>query len=226
LIDPAVAHLQAAGATVRISARITALPRDAGRLTALTGPDGPIPLGPTDAVVLAVPPWIAAALLPELTVPTEFQSIVNLHFRLDADPGPPASSAWSTRHRRMGFRQARHRLGHHQRRQPPGRPHAEDQIANTVWPEVRTALSEPSPTPIPPYRVVKESAPPSPPPQRKTPCAPPHATSWHNLALAGDWTATGLPGHHRRCHQVRPDRRLAGGSRGLVPAFTSNRETA
>ena len=30
---------------------------------------------------------VAADLLPELTVPDEFQAILNLHFRIDADPG-------------------------------------------------------------------------------------------------------------------------------------------
>ena len=47
--------------------------------------DGPMPV---EAVVLAVPPWIAADLLPGLACPTEFQAILNIHFRVDADPGP------------------------------------------------------------------------------------------------------------------------------------------
>ena len=39
-------------------------------------------------MVLAVPPPVAADLLPGLTVPDAFQAIVNLHFRVDAAPGP------------------------------------------------------------------------------------------------------------------------------------------
>src|SRR5207253_7258254 len=39
-----------------------------------------------DTVVLAVPPYAAAALVPGLTTPTEFRAIVNGHFRIE----PPA----------------------------------------------------------------------------------------------------------------------------------------
>ena len=189
-IDPAVAYVQAAGATVRTGAPITALPRDAGRITAIVGPDGPIPLGPADTVILAVPPWIASALLPELTVPDEFQAILNLHFRADADPGEAgfwglvnATSEWVFV--KPGIVSvtisAANRLVDRT---------AED-LANTVWPEVSKLLN--LPPSIPSYRVVKE--------KRATFAATPAqnlrrphtATVWRNLALAGDWTATGLP---------------------------------
>ncbi|MEJ0046208.1 MAG: hydroxysqualene dehydroxylase HpnE [Rhodospirillales bacterium] len=189
-IDPAVARLRDAGATVRTGAAITALPRDAGRVTSLIGSQGPIPLGPTDSVVLAVPPWSAAEMLPELTVPDEYQAILNLHFRIDADPGEAgfwglvnATAEWvfvkpgvvsvtiSAANRLVDRR-------------------AED-LAATVWPEVRRLLNLP-PT-LPPWRVVKE--------KRATFAATPAQntrrpaaeTPWQNLALAGDWTATGLP---------------------------------
>jgi len=189
-VEPAVARLQAGGATVRTSTPITALPRDAGRLTALVGPDGTIPLGPADRVVVAVPPWIAAGLLPELTVPDEFQAILNLHFRIDADPGeagfwglvnataewvfvkPGVVSVTISAANRLVDRSA-------------------EDLANTVWPEVRRLLDLPAP--LPTYRVVKE--------KRATFAATPAqnvrrpaaATQWRNCALAGDWTATGLP---------------------------------
>src|ERR1019366_3446545 len=64
-------------------------------------------------------------------------------------------------------------------------------IAARVWPEVRLALMLPEP--MPPVRVVKE--------KRATFAAtaaqerrrPGRRTGIANLALAGDWTATGLP---------------------------------
>ena len=43
---------------------------------------------PVEAVVLAVPPWVAADLLPGQRCPTEFQAILNIHFRVEADRGP------------------------------------------------------------------------------------------------------------------------------------------
>ncbi len=53
----------------------------------LATPDGPVALGPDECVVLAVPPPVAAALLPGLTVPDAFEAILNLHYRVAADPG-------------------------------------------------------------------------------------------------------------------------------------------
>jgi squalene-associated FAD-dependent desaturase len=94
LIDPAIATLQARGADIRLNSRIAGLTIEGGtievgRITALRGPEGPIALGPDDAVVLAVPPWVAADLLPGLVTPDAFESILNIHFLLHADPGGP-----------------------------------------------------------------------------------------------------------------------------------------
>ena len=41
-------------------------------------------LGKDDAVILAVPPYAASALVPSLMMPSEFRAIVNAHFRIDA----------------------------------------------------------------------------------------------------------------------------------------------
>ena len=56
LINPAIATLQARRAAVRFNSRIAEVKIEAGRIAALRGPDGPIPLGRDDAVVLPVPP--------------------------------------------------------------------------------------------------------------------------------------------------------------------------
>jgi squalene-associated FAD-dependent desaturase len=190
LIDPAVALSASRGATFHFGRRIAALEIAGGRVISLAGPDGPIPLGPADAVVLAVPPWVASDLLPGLQVPAAFEAIVNVHFRIDADPGPAGfigliggTAEWvfvkpghvST------TTSAAHRLAESDA----------DRIAASVWPNVRTALDLPAP--MPPCRVVKE--------RRATITAtaaqerrrPGARTELANLLLAGDWTATGLP---------------------------------
>ena len=190
LIDPAVALSASRGATFHFGRRIAALEIVDGRVTGLTGPDGPISLGPADAVVLAVPPWVAADLLPGLLVPAAFEAIVNVHFRIEADPGPSGfigllggTAEWvfvkpghvST------TTSAAHRLAESDA----------DRIAIAVWPNVRAALGLPAR--MPPWRVVKE--------RRATIAAtaaqerrrPVARTELANLVLAGDWTATGLP---------------------------------
>jgi squalene-associated FAD-dependent desaturase len=189
-VDPAVATLRAGGATIHTGTRISGLTLAHDRVAALTGPNGPILLGRPDRVILAVPPWIATDLLPGLTVPTEFQAILNLHFRIDANPGeagfwgliggtsewvfvkPGVVSVTISAANRFVDRTA-------------------EDLAATVWPEIRRVLSLPEP--LPPWRVVKEKRATfaaTPAQQLRRPSA---TTAWQNCTLAGDWTATGLP---------------------------------
>jgi hypothetical protein len=189
-VDPAVATLRAGGATIHTGTRISGLTLAQDRVAALTGPNGPILLGRPDRVILAVPPWIATDLLPGLTVPTEFQAILNLHFRIDANPGeagfwgliggtsewvfvkPGVVSVTISAANRFVDRTA-------------------EDLAATVWPEIRRVLSLPEP--LPPWRVVKEKRATfaaTPAQQLRRPSA---TTAWQNCTLAGDWTATGLP---------------------------------
>lgn len=189
-IDPALTRLRAAGAAVRTFHPIQALTLAADRVTALAGPDGPIALDEADSVVLAVPPWIATTLLPDLTVPDEHQAIVNLHYKIEADPGeagfwglinatpewifvkPGIVSITISAANRLVDRGA-------------------DELAAGVWPAVRRVLDLPEP--LPAWRVVKE--------KRATFAGTPEQnlrrpgprTAWRNCVLAGDWTDTGLP---------------------------------
>ena len=96
LVDPGGGL--AAGARLRGAVRPAggALRVDGGRVTRWRTTDGPMPV---EAVVLAVPPWVAAELLPGLWCPTAFQAILNIHFRVEADRVRPASSAWSAARR-------------------------------------------------------------------------------------------------------------------------------
>lgn len=186
-VDPALAYLTARGATIHLGRRISALAISDSRVTALND----VALGRGESVVLAVPPWIAADLLPGLTTPDAFEAIVNLHFQLDADPGPAGfigliggTAEWvfvKDGHVSVTISAANRLLD-----MP-----AETLVA-TVWPEVCAALSRPV-TEAPPWRVVKE--------KRATFAAtaeqerrrPGPRIGLANLALAGDWTDTGLP---------------------------------
>jgi squalene-associated FAD-dependent desaturase len=189
-VDPAVAKLQDRGADIKFGCRIVALEMRAEQVTGLQTPDGAIPLAPDDAVVLAVPPWIATALLPQLRAPDVFESIINIHFVLTANPGAAGlfgvvkgTAEWifiKRDHVSVTISAANRMLDR-----------SAEAIATAVWANVQQVLE--LHRGMPPYRVVKE--------RRATFAAtaaqdqlrPQARTRLANLVLAGDWTATGLP---------------------------------
>jgi squalene-associated FAD-dependent desaturase len=199
MVDPALATLRQRGAEVRTGSRIAELLFADRRVSALRGPDGPIALADGDAVVLAVPPWVAADLLPGLITPNAFEAIVNIHFRHEADPAGPLGEAgfigllsgtaeWvfiKPGHVSVTISAANRRVDE-----------APRTLAFQAWANVVDALQLGSAAKeaMPPYRVVKE--------KRATFAAtaeqdlrrPRAETSLAaNLVLAGDWTDTGLP---------------------------------
>jgi hydroxysqualene dehydroxylase len=188
LIDPAVAWLRARGCEVVTGRRVTELRIEASRVRELATTEAATPV---EAVVLAVPPWVAADLLPGQKCPTEFQAILNVHFRIEADPGPAgfvglvggiAEWVFVKRGHVSVTVSAANRMIEQEA----------EAIARAVWPDVQAALDLAGE--MPPWRVVKE--------RRATVAAtaeqerlrPGARTSIANLVLAGDWTATGLPG--------------------------------
>jgi squalene-associated FAD-dependent desaturase len=190
LIEPALAHLQKAGATVRLEHQLRGLRFAGERIEALDFGAETITLDAGDAVVLAVPPYAAASLVKDLEVPTEFRAIVNAHFRIapPADLPPILGVLNGTVEWIFAF---------------PGRVSvtisagdrlvegARDVLAKTIWSEVASATGLPAD--LPPWQIVRE--------RRATFAATPvqdakrpgAETRWRNLALAGDWTNTGLP---------------------------------
>ena len=199
LIDPAIATLQSRGADIRFNSRIAELIRGSGRVTALRGPDGEIPLDQGDAVILAAPPWVAADLLPGLIVPDAFEAILNIHFRFSADPAGPfaatgfigltsGTAEWvfiKPDHVSVTISAANNMVDD-----------AARTIATLVWPNVVDALGLPADlkNDLPPYRVVKEKRATFAATARQDSRRPDAATDLAaNLAIAGDWTDTGLP---------------------------------
>ena len=192
-VDPALSWLAARGGVLHTGRRVAGLRIDGGAVRELLTTDGPALIAPGDAVVLAVPPWVAPALLPGLVAPDAYEAILNVHFRADAAPGfiGPAGfiglvgglAEWVFA--KPGIVATTTSAANRVIDAP-----AED-LAARSWADVSRALNLPGPMPA--WRVVKE--------KRATFAAtaaqearrPGPRTDIQNLVLAGDWTATGLP---------------------------------
>ena len=170
-VDPALDWLRQRGVEIRLGERVNEL-------------------RPSQTTVLAVPPWAAKELMPELTVPEEFESICNLHFKAHMSSGEAGFYGLVGGMAEWVFPReevisvtisAANRYAHL----------SQDQISGRVWAELsKTFGLNPDP---PPCRVLWE--------KRATfACTPkqlarrpgPHSPR-PGVVLAGDWTDTGLP---------------------------------
>lgn len=199
LIDPAVDTLRSRGVDVRFNFRVAELVLNGGRVVALRGPDGPVALDPGDTIVLAVPSWVAADLLPGLVVPDEFQAIINVHFRATVEPASPidevgfvgmmgGTAEWVFV--KPGYLSVTISAANTLVETSP------EDLARRCWPNVTAALGldRNSTYRIPPYRVVKEKRATHAATARQEARRPDARTQLApNLVLAGDWTNTGLP---------------------------------
>jgi squalene-associated FAD-dependent desaturase len=189
-VDPALAFLENRKAAVQLGTRLRGMTFEGQQVIALAAGEATLPVGGNDAVVLAVPPWSAADLIPGLSVPNDFRAIVNAHFRMPAPKGAPSmlgviggTAEWIFAfHDRISVTVS-------------GADAIVDQdredLAIRIWADVAKALG--IQTPMPAWQIVKE--------KRATFAATPQQdarrpaakTQWRNLFLAGDWTQTGLP---------------------------------
>ena len=189
-IEPAVAYLEAHGGRLRCGRRARALRFQEAEATAIRLPDKDIRVSAEDSVIVAVPPWQAGELVPDVSVPDEFRAIVNAHFKVEPPAGlePMLGLIGGTAEWIFVFPDrisvtvsAADRLLETDR----------EALALTLWEDVAQAhgLS----ADLPPWQIVKE--------RRATFAATPGQnakrpgarTAWRNLFLAGDWTDIGLP---------------------------------
>ena len=189
-VDPALAFLAARNAKVRFGERLRGVRFEGPRATMLEFEAEPLALGRDETVVLAVPPWIAEELLPDLVTPNEHRAIVNAHFRIAPPQGQPTILGVVNGLTEWLFAYSEHMSttisGADRLLERP-----REELAAAIWREV-AALSG-LPDALPAWQIVKE--------RRATFAAtpvqdarrPPARTRWDNVALAGDWTQTGLP---------------------------------
>jgi squalene-associated FAD-dependent desaturase len=189
-IEPALAWLDARATPVSLGRRLRAMTFDGDRVTGLDWGSSIEPVEAGEAVILAVPPWVATALVPGLAAPDDFRAIVNGHFAFpapaDAPPmlglfGGTAEWVFAFPDRLSVTVSAADRIVDQDR----------ESLAEIFWSDICAALSIDAPMPA--WQIVKE--------KRATFAATPEqnakrpraATRWRNLFLAGDWTDTGLP---------------------------------
>ena len=191
LVDPALARLAALGAQIRLGSRLRGIEIAGERVARLVFDEGGESLAADEAAVLAVTAPVASRLVPGLAAPDEFRGIVNAHYQAAAPASSPlfvglvgGTAEWVFRKRdvlSVTISAADRFID------TPA-----EELAPLIWREVVRAYDLPDAT-LPRWQIVKE--------RRATFAAtpaqllrrPPAATRWPNLALAGDWTDTGLP---------------------------------
>lgn len=190
-VDPALRFVEAKGGAIRYGARLRALGFAERRVESLDFGEQVEKLRDDDAVVLAVPPWIAADLVPDLATPSEFRAIVNAHFAIAPPAGLPpmigvvnGTVEWifAFPDRLSVTISGADRLLDAPR----------EELAERIWQEVAKVARISAA--MPRWQLIKErratfAALPG--EERKRPGA---AMRYANMVLAGDWTATGLPG--------------------------------
>jgi hydroxysqualene dehydroxylase len=190
LIEPAVTLLQQKGASVSLGHELRELATSGDRITGLKFGSDEVALGPDDAVVMAVPPRAAAALLPGLPTPTKFRAIVNAHFRFDPprDAPPILGVVGGLVEWLFAFPQrlsvtisAGDRLIDLPR----------EELAEAIWRDVCKAAGVSGE--LPPWQIVRERRATFEATPEQNALRPKAVTTFKNLYLAGDWTDTGLP---------------------------------
>ena len=190
-VKPATAFLKRHGATVAFNRRLRQLSFDCERLATLDFGDGRIEIPDGDNVILAVPPLVAARLVPGLETPTDSSAIVNGHFCLAEEAQEVSffgliggTAQWLFI--RGDIASVTVSAANDLVAQPA------DRIAERLWREVVTALDL-GDAELGPYRIVKEKRATFAQTPEQVQRRPGARTRWYNFHLAGDWTDTGLP---------------------------------
>jgi len=189
-VEPAITHLRERGVAIVFEDELVELLFGNGRVSLLKFARQTVDLGVNDAVILAVPPYVATNLVPGLIAPSSFRGIVNAHFRIDPPAHlPPILGVINGTCEWIFPLSGRISATISDAGRLFDMPRTE--LAQTMWNDIAKVAGLPDT--LPPWQIVRE--------RRATFAATPEEnarrptaeTSWENLFLAGDWTQTGLP---------------------------------
>lgn len=190
LVEPALKLLRDRGASIRFGQELRAFGISADRVGELRFGEDRVVLDAGDAVVLAVPPRPAAALLPGLKTPSKFRAIVNAHFRFDPPPHMPALLGvvgglvewlFAFPQRLSVTISGADRLVDMPR----------EELAQAIWRDICQAGGIQGAMPA--WQIVRERRATFEATPEQNALRPGAVTNCKNLFLAGDWTDTGLP---------------------------------
>ena len=189
-VAPALALLERHEAKIRLGQRLQALTLSKVGVETLRIAGDDVAVGEDEAVVLAVPPWVARDLLPDIAAPDAFTAIVNAHYRTRAPAGAPAMVGVIGGQAQWIFA-FEDRISVTVSGADAIVDLPRQQLATMLWRDVAKVHGLAGE--LPPWQIVKE--------KRATFAATPAQnarrpsarTRWANLVLAGDWTDTGLP---------------------------------
>lgn len=205
-VNPALSLIKLQGGKVHATSRLSELHRKEGHLDYFIINNEKIELRPEDQVILAVNPYTAKQVLspvfPDIPVPDEFESILNLHYKVN----PALSIQGSIQQAKFvgvigGISEwifvkdgvisvtvsaANRFIGSNP-----------ENLSRLIWQEIcralKPALVSFLPETVPPYRLLWEKRASFAATIEQNERRPSCYTACKNLLLAGDWTATGLP---------------------------------
>jgi len=190
-VTPCLNVLRQHGAEIKYYHRLRSLLWEKDSVRELDFNGNIVEVAPQDWVILALPVWLLRELLPEVPTPTDFRSIINAHYRVDApDDGVGFTgmvggySEWVFI--RNGLASVTISCAERYKDIPVR------DMAGLVWKEVAQLLHL-DPTRVPPHRIFLEKYATFAATPEQNIRRPAAYTGWQNLALAGEWTATGLP---------------------------------
>lgn len=190
-VMPCLNVLRQRGTDVKYSHRLRSVKLDGMSVRELDFNGEIIEVAPQDWVIFALPVWVVRELMPEISTPTDFRSIISAHFRADAPDqtieftGLVGSIAeWAFV--RNGVISVTVSCAERYEQYPVR------DMAYWLWQDM-AKLYDLDGENVPPHRIFKEKYATFAATAEQNALRPTAFTQWNNLALAGEWTATGLP---------------------------------